>query len=108
MPGICRTALECAFTEAARIRLHRAGRPEHEVAAAVEGALKLMELAALGLFGVMSRTGDVYRKLRELCGPNAVGVLKQCQDGAHDGTPMPDPHRFVGEIAAIAQVVRKP
>ncbi|WP_346011980.1 hypothetical protein [Streptomyces sp. SID3343] len=109
LPGICRTVLEIAFTEAAWLRLHRAGRPEHEVADAIAGAEKLKDIAALGLFGDASRTADVFSELRRRCGPNAVGHLLQCLEGAHPtGTSMPAPHRFVDDIAAIAHTVRKP
>lgn len=109
LPGICRTVLESAFVEASWVRLHRAGNPEHLAEEAVAGAITLMEIAALGLFGDAERTGDVYRELRRRCGPRAVDLLKQCQEGAHPtGTNLPDPRRFVEEIAAIAQNVRKP
>ncbi|MER7467174.1 AAA family ATPase [Streptomyces sp. NPDC097981] len=109
LPGVCRTVLERAFAEAAWVRLHRSGIAEHAAEGAVTGATKLMEIAALGLFGDASRTGDVYRELRWRCGPRAVDLLKQCQEGAHPmGTTITDPHRFVDEIQAIAQTVRKP
>ncbi|MEV8389803.1 MULTISPECIES: AAA family ATPase [unclassified Streptomyces] len=109
LPSLCRTALENAFIEAAWIRHHRSGGPEHELQAAVTDADKLMKVAALALFGDLERTGDVYRELRTLCGPRAVDLLKQCQDGAHaTGAQITDPHRFVDDIEAIAQKVRKP
>ncbi|WP_411574209.1 AAA family ATPase [Streptomyces fradiae] len=109
LPGVCRTVLERAFAEAAWVRLHRAGTAEHTAENAVTDATKLMEIAALGLFGDASKTGDVYRELRRRCGPRAVDLLKQCQEGAHPtGTTITDPHRFVDEIQAMAQTVRKP
>lgn len=109
LPSLCRIALENAFIEAAWIRHHRSGGPEHALQAAVTDADKLMKVAALALFSDAERTGDVYQKLRTLCGPRAVDLLKQCQNGAHaTGTPITDPHRFVNDIEAIAQKVRKP
>ncbi|MEV5347415.1 AAA family ATPase [Streptomyces achromogenes] len=110
LPGLCRTVLERAFSEAAWLRLHRAGLTEDEAEKTVTGTLKLMDIAALGLFGDLSKTaGDVYRELRRRCGPGAVHLVQQCQEGAHpSGTSMPDPLRFVRDIAAVAQTVRKP
>ena len=110
LPSLCRTVLERAFSEAAWLRLHRAGLAEHEAEKTVAGAVTLMDIAALGLFGDPSKkTGDVYRELRRRCGPGAVDLIRQCQEGAHpSGTSMPDPHRFVDDIKAVALTVRKP
>ncbi|WOT35390.1 AAA family ATPase [Streptomyces coeruleorubidus] len=109
LPSLCRIALENAFLEAAWIRHHRSGAPEDELQAAVGSADKLMKVAALALFGDAGRTGDVYRELRTLCGPRAVDLLKECQNGAHaTGAQIADPHRFVDDIEIMAQKVRKP
>ncbi|WP_338672564.1 AAA family ATPase [Streptomyces sp. SCSIO 30461] len=109
LPGLCRTVLERAFSEAAWLCLHRAGLTEHEAEKTVTAAVKLMDIAALGLFGDPSRTADVYRELRRRCGPGAVDLIRQCQEGAHpSGTSMLDPLRFVGDVATVAQTVRKP
>ncbi|GAA2539153.1 MULTISPECIES: AAA family ATPase [Streptomyces] len=110
LPGLCRTVLERALSEAAWLLLHRAGLPEHEAEKTVAAAVTLMDVAALGLFGDPSKTaGDVYRELRRRCGPEAVDLVRRCQKGAHpSGTPMPDPLRFVGDVAAVARTVRKP
>ncbi|MEV8594646.1 AAA family ATPase [Streptomyces sp. NPDC052012] len=108
LPGLCRTVLERAFSEAAWLRLHRAGLTEDEAEKTVAGALKLMDIAALGLFGDLSKTASVYRELRRRCGSGAVHLVQQCQEGAHpSGTSMPDPLQFVRDIAAVAQTVRK-
>ncbi|WP_327683278.1 AAA family ATPase [Streptomyces sp. NBC_00467] len=109
LPSLCRIALENAFLEAAWIRHHRSGAPEHALQEAVGGADKLMKVTALALFGDARRTGDVYRKLRTLCGPRAVELLRKCQDGAHSaGAQITDPHGFVDDIEIMAQKVRKP
>ncbi|MFF7123347.1 AAA family ATPase [Streptomyces sp. NPDC008240] len=109
LPSLCRIALENAFLEAAWIRHHRSGAPEDELQAAVGSADKLMKVAALALFGDADRTGEVYRELRTLCGPRAVELLKECQNGAHaTGAQITDPHRFVDDIETMAQKVRKP
>ncbi|MBP8532154.1 AAA family ATPase [Streptomyces sp. MK37H] len=110
LPSLCRTVLERAFSEAAWLRLHRAGLAEHEAEKTVAGAVTLMDIAALGLFGDPSkRAGAVYREVRRRCGPGVVDLIRQCQEGAHpSGTSMPDPHRFVDDIKAVALTVRKP
>ncbi|WP_371797850.1 AAA family ATPase [Streptomyces albidoflavus] len=109
LPSLCRIALENAFLEAAWIRNHRAGAPEHALQVAIGEADKLLKVAALALFGDAERTGDVYRELRTLCGARAVELLKQCQNGAHAaGAQLIDPHRFVDDIETMAQKVRKP
>lgn len=109
LPGICRTVLERAFTEAAWLRLHRAGLTEQEAEKTVTAAVTLKDIAALGLFGDPSRTGDVYREIGRRCNPRAVELTRQCQQGAHPtGTSMPDPRRFINDIEALAQEVRKP
>ncbi|MEU6535790.1 AAA family ATPase [Streptomyces sp. NPDC047000] len=109
LPSLCRTVLERALTEAAWLRLHRAGVTEEEAEKTVTAAVKLMDIAALGLFGDPTRTGEVYRELRRRCGVGAVDLIRQCQEGAHpSGTSMPDPLRFVRDVEAVAQTVRKP
>lgn len=83
---------------------------EHEAEKAVAGAVTLMDIAALGLFGdPTKRASDVYCELRRRCGSKAVDVVRQCQEGAHpSGTSMPDPQRFVDDVKAVALTVRKP
>lgn len=109
LPSLCRTVLERAFSEAAWLRLHRDGLTEHEAEKTVTTAVRLMDISALGLFGDPARTGDVYRELRRRCGPGAVDLIRQCQEGAHpSGTSMRDARRFVDDIQAVAQTVRKP
>ncbi|WP_436791717.1 hypothetical protein, partial [Yinghuangia sp. YIM S10712] len=78
-------------------------------AAAVERCTALMELAALGLFGDSTRTGEVYGELRRRCGADAIDYLKRCQEGAHGhAAVVPLPQQFVADIARIAEIVRKP
>lgn len=109
LPSLCRIALENAFLEAAWIRHHRSGAPEHALQEAVGEADKLLKVAALALFGDAGRTGDVYGELRALCGPRAVALIKQCQNGAHaGGAQIIDPHRFVDDIETMTQKVRTP
>lgn len=109
LPSLCRTVLERAFADAAWLRLHRAGLAEQEAEKTVAGAVTLLDIAALGLFGDPSKRADeIYRELRRRCGPRAVDLVRQCQEGAHpSGTSMPDPHRFVDDIKTVALTVRK-
>ncbi|MFF1740745.1 AAA family ATPase [Streptomyces mirabilis] len=107
LPSLCRIALENAFVEAAWVQHHRSGGSEHDLHAAVADADKLMKMAALAFFADVGRTDDVYRELRTRCGPRAVDLLKQCQNGAHaTGARIADAHHFVDEIEDLAQKVR--
>ncbi|MFJ9360773.1 AAA family ATPase [Streptomyces mirabilis] len=107
LPSLCRIALENAFLEAAWVQHHRSGGSERDLHAAVADADKLMKMAALAFFGDIGRTDDVYRELRTRCGPRAVDLLKQCQNGAHaTGARIADAHHFVDEIEDLAQKVR--
>ncbi|MFD4942090.1 AAA family ATPase [Streptomyces sp. NPDC058409] len=107
LPGICRTVLERAFTEAAWRWLRE--KPEDDAEKVIAGALTLRGIAALGLFGDASKGDRVYPALRTRYGPWAVELVKQCQEGAHPaGASIPDPLRFVDTIGTLAQKVRKP
>ncbi|KJE20211.1 AAA domain [Frankia torreyi] len=109
LPGLCRIALENAFTEAAWIRHHQAGGAEPVFDAALSDAEKLTKVAALAFFGDTEKSGDVYDQLRDRCGGWAVGVVKDCQKGSHpDGAQIDDPLRFVDLVKNIADTVRGP
>jgi recombinational DNA repair ATPase RecF len=109
LPGLCRAALENAFLEAAWIRHHRGGGQGELLQAVATDADRFAALAALALFGDAARAGDVQRELRARYGHRAAELVRQCQDGAHPaGTRITEPHRFVDEIAALTEKVRKP
>ena len=64
VPGLCRTAVEAAFTEAIWRRQLRAGRRHDEIEEALEAArVRLNPLAALALTGDASKGGDVLPRL---------------------------------------------
>ena len=64
VPGLCRTAVEAAFTEAIWWRQLRDGRGHAEIEAALEEAgARLNLLAALALTGDASLGGEVLRRL---------------------------------------------
>ncbi|MCK9894176.1 ATP-binding protein [Frankia sp. AgB32] len=109
LPGLCRIALENAFTEAAWIRHHQAGGAEPVFDAALSDAEKLTKVAALAFFGDARRSEDVYRELKDRCGSWAVRIVQDCQKGAHpDGAQIDDPNRFVELVKSLADAVRRP
>lgn len=64
IPGLCRTAVEAAFTEAVWRRELRAGRGHAAIEDDLEAArVRLNLLAALALTGDASKGGDVLPKL---------------------------------------------
>ena len=64
VPGLCRTAVEAAFTEATWRHQLRAGRRHDEIEEALEAArIRLNPLAALALTGDASKGGDVLPQL---------------------------------------------
>ncbi len=47
--------------------------------------------------------------MRRHYGSSACSLIQQCQNGAHpDGASIPNPHRFVTDVEALAQKIRKP
>ncbi len=79
LPSLARTVLERAFSEAAWLRLHRAGLVEHEAEKIVTAAVKLMDIAALGLFGDPSRTAGRL--------PRAAQEMRPRGAGSHPAVP---------------------
>ncbi|MFD5920899.1 AAA family ATPase [Kitasatospora sp. NPDC058201] len=109
LPGLCRIALENAFLEAAWIRHHRAGGSERDLQDALDSAERFQKVAALALFGDVGRFGDVESEVRRRYKDQAWFLIRKCQRGAHpDGISIPDPHRFVSDVEALAQKIRKP
>jgi ABC-type Mn2+/Zn2+ transport system ATPase subunit len=109
LPGVCRTALEHAFVEAARRRLHRAGRSAQEVDDAVARARRFVEKAALALSDSGGRRDrEVRAELRRRFGDEAMRTFDTCNRGAHAATELSDPHQFVKQVEAFAGKVRKP
>ena len=84
IPGICRLALEAAFTEAIRRRQLRAGKRHGEVEKEIDNAGTLGKRAALALFGDASRVGDVRDHLNAW-DPNAARTYQALNKGVHDG-----------------------
>ncbi|MFK0255989.1 AAA family ATPase [Streptomyces sp. NPDC090445] len=109
LPSLCRIALEHALLEAAWIRHHRSGGSEQDLQNAVGDAERFRKVAALALFGDVRRVADVDSEVRRRYGDQAVRLVRQCQNGAHPGgVQISDAHRFVSDVEALAQKVRKP
>jgi recombinational DNA repair ATPase RecF len=88
VPGMCRTALEAALTEAVWRRELRAGRGHSEIDDDLEAArVRLNPLAALALTGDASKGGDVLPRLdawgRRFA--DTYRVLNRGAHAAHDG-----------------------
>ena len=83
VPGLCRVAVEAAFTEAIRRDLLRRGRRHAQVEADIEAADKLTKRAALALFGDASKGGDVLPRLNSW-GRSAADTYRAVNQGAHD------------------------
>jgi len=98
VPGLCRLAVEAAFTEAIRRAQLRRGRRHALVEADIEAADKLTKRAALALFGDASKGGDVLRRLNTW-DRSAADAYQAVNKGAHDG------HR--GSLRSLVTQTRK-
>ena len=88
VPGLCRTAVEAAFTEAVWRRELRAGRGHADIEADLEAAsVRLNLLAALALTGDASKGGDVLPRLNTSSRRSAdtFRALNKGAHAAHDG-----------------------
>jgi hypothetical protein len=82
VPGLCRLAVEAAFTDAVRRKLLRAGKRHADVEAEIEAADTLTKKAALAMFGDSSRGGEVLRRLNSWR-PASADVYQALNKGAH-------------------------
>ncbi len=105
VPGLCRTAVEAAFTEAIWRRELRAGRGHAEIEADLEAAsARLNLLAALALTGDRSMGGEVLSKLNSW-GRQFGDTYQAINKGAHAahagdlGLLVGDARKFIGKIA---------
>jgi recombinational DNA repair ATPase RecF len=104
VPGLCRLALETALTEITQRRQLQAGRPHHEVDAALDGAHRLTEKAALALFGDSSAGGDVLRRLNQIHRRHG-DTFQALKAGAH-GEPVGSAHRTVDATRDLVEALR--
>ena len=83
VPGLCRTAVEAAFTEAIWRHQLRAGRRHEEIEDNLEAArVRLNPLAALALTGDASKGGEVLPKLNAW-GHRYADTYRTLNKGAH-------------------------
>jgi recombinational DNA repair ATPase RecF len=84
VPGLCRMAVEAAFTEAIWRRQLRAGKRHTEIEAEIEAAGRLTKRAALAIFGDVSKGSEVLRCLNAWHRTDA-DTYQALNKGTHDG-----------------------
>ena len=107
VPGLCRTAVEAAFTEAVWRRELRAGRGHAEIEEDLEAAsTRLNLLASLALTGDKSKGGEVLPRL-DAWGHRFADTYKALNKGAHAahdgdlGLLTGDARRLAGKIRGM-------
>lgn len=86
IPGLCRLAVDAAFTEAYRRTQLAAGKRHADVEVAVEAADKLTKKAALAMFANPARGGDVLTQLNRWR-HTAADTYQALNKGAHHEHP---------------------
>jgi len=105
VPGMCRLAVEAAFTEAIRRRKLRAGKRHADVQAEVESADKLSKKAALAMFGDAARGGEVL-PLLDRWRPAAATTYRVLNKGAHSEHRGPL-RSLVKDARALTDLIRE-
>jgi recombinational DNA repair ATPase RecF len=98
VPGLCRTALEAAFTGAVWRRDLRAGRRHGEIEADLESCTKLNSFAALALAGDAGRGGEVLPRLNSW-GRKFGDIYQALNRGAHGA--------HAGDLGALVRDARQ-
>jgi recombinational DNA repair ATPase RecF len=84
VPGLCRLAVEAAFTEAIRRRELRAGKRHADIEAEIDAADTLTKRAALAMFGDADQGGDVLRQLNHWQRNRVAGdTFRELNKGTH-------------------------
>lgn len=107
LPGLCRTALEAAFLEPARRRLLGSGLEHAEIERRIGKAHKLVELAALALYGDAARQGEVLDDVARSYGAGARTLIEWCNKGSHESVPAQDIESVLQETRQLAAKVRE-
>ncbi len=90
IPGLCREAIETAIIEFVRRRRLEQGDPHSEVEGLLVEPRSLVNALSLALFDDDRRGSDVYAELNakaQRYGPQAVKVVRACNQGSHEGYP---------------------
>jgi recombinational DNA repair ATPase RecF len=104
VPGLCRTAVEAAFTEAVWRRQLRDGRGHAEIEALLEEAVRLTLLAALAIAGDSGRGADALPRLNSW-GRSFADTYQALNRGAH-GVHAGDLDLLVHDSRALADKIR--
>jgi ABC-type hemin transport system ATPase subunit len=104
VPGLCRTAVEAAFTEAVWRRDLRAGRGHTEIEGALEGAVRFNLLAALALTGDAAKGGAVLPQLNSW-GRRFADTYQALNRGSHSAYAG-DLGLLVGDARKLADKIR--
>jgi len=104
VPGLCRTAVEAAFTETIWRRQLSAGRGHAEIEAALEAATSLNLLAGLALTGDAANGGQVLPRLNAW-GRRFADTFQALNKGAH-AAHAGDPGQLVGDARKLAEMIR--
>jgi energy-coupling factor transporter ATP-binding protein EcfA2 len=105
VPGLCRTAVEAAFTEAVWRQQLRDGRGRAEIEAALESAgVRLTSLAALALTGNADRGSDVQPRLGSW-GRAMADTFRALNRGAH-GANVGDVDLMIRDAQALVEKIR--
>jgi hypothetical protein len=105
VPGLCRLAVEAAFTESARRTQLAAGKRHADVEADIEAADKLTKKAALAMFGDGHRGGDVLPRLNSWH-RTAAETYQTLNKGAHEAHRGPL-RPLVDDARALTDLIRK-
>lgn len=104
VPAFCRDGIEAACRRRVqRARLER-GDAHEDVARALGEVTTTQQLLALALFDDAGKGGEVYSRLSNGVGKDAVDWVKAVKSGAHGGYAG-DPEALVGGAPKIAQYV---
>ncbi|SFF52574.1 AAA domain-containing protein [Actinacidiphila alni] len=109
LPGLCRVALEAAFHEVVMRRAFGPGttlREALKIEEDVDGSGKLVQLAALALFGERRSTGAVYAELTQRLGREASDLVSWCNRGSHTAVDVRRPMAQVDRTRRVAENVR--
>jgi hypothetical protein len=105
VPGLCRTAVEAAFTEAVWRRELRAGRGHADIEDDLEAArIRLNPLAALALTGDASKGGEVLPRLNAW-GRRFADTYRTLNQGAHVAHGG-DLHLLIADAKALVAKIR--